>query len=270
MRLSIITATYNREKYLRRCIESVAQQPYADKEHVIVDGGSSDGTVEVLRDCAVRYPHIRWMSEPDRGISDALNKGLALMTGEVFNVIGDDDFFEPDVFGAVARAFDEHPEAGVIAGNCAVVRNDDTVAMVHRASFTSRRNLIAFWDHWERDVVLPAASTFVRRAVVDRVGGFDPVDRYAMDYHHWIRITEHFAVHTIDRTLATFRYGEGTVSHTQSRPQFDETLAISRRYWGSKGSRDYLEMFVSYQWFRLRRWLLRSRTIRRLRDRYRS
>jgi glycosyltransferase involved in cell wall biosynthesis len=270
LRFSIITATYNREKYLRRCIESVAQQPYADKEHVIVDGGSTDGTVDLLREYAARYPHLRWISEPDHGISDALNKGMALMTGAVFNVIGDDDFHEPDVFELVARTFHEHPEAGVIAGNCAVVRNDDSVAMVHRASFTSRRDLIAFWDHWERDVVLPAASTFVRRAVLDRVGGFDPADRYAMDYHHWIRITEHFSVHTIDRTLANFRYGEGTVSHTKAQPQFNETLAISRRYWGPPGSREYLEMFLSYQWFMLRRTLLRLRVVRRLRDRYRA
>jgi glycosyltransferase involved in cell wall biosynthesis len=259
-RISIITATYNRRDHIARCIESVAGQSYPDKEHIIVDGGSTDGTVDLLKEYASRYPHIRWISEPDNGISDAFNKGIAMMTGDAFGIIGDDDYYEPEFFDVVAAEFARHPESGVVSGNCAFIRNDGEIWMTQRASFSGRRDLIECWNHWGKGATLPAPSTFIRRQVVERVGGFDVADRYAMDYHHWIKITEHFPVHTIDRHLANFRFDQGSVSHTQMRRQWDETVAISRRYWGPAGSASYYGMLLSYSLFRLRTALRRIAT----------
>src|SRR5687767_3497055 len=91
-RISIITATLNRREFLPRCIEAVARQSYPNKEHVIVDGGSTDGTVEILESYAKKYSHIKWISEPDNGISSALNKGMGIATGQIIGVNGDDDF----------------------------------------------------------------------------------------------------------------------------------------------------------------------------------
>jgi glycosyltransferase involved in cell wall biosynthesis len=246
MKISIVTATFNRAEFIGRCIESIARQPYADKEHIIIDGGSTDGTVEVIREYAERYPHIRWKSEKDNGISDAFNKGLAMMTGDAVGIIGDDDYYEPDIFGAVAEAFQEHPGVGIVAGNCAQIRNDGSVWMVLRASFSSRRDLIQCWKHWGRATMLPAPSSFILRRAIDLAGGFDLADRYAMDYHHWIKITGKFDVHTIDRVLANFRCDEGTVSFSQHEKQWQETLAISKRYWGGMFDRVYYEMLFSY------------------------
>jgi glycosyltransferase involved in cell wall biosynthesis len=245
-RISIITATYNRRDLIGRCIESVAKQPYPDKEHIIVDGGSTDGTVEVIREYAARYPHIRWISEPDRGISDAFNKGLAMMQGDAVVIIGDDDFYEPDVFGRVVEEFRAYPEVGVVSGHLNMIRTDGSLADVAHAGFIDRKTLIKCWSHWCKDTLLPAPSTFIRREVIDTVGGFEVEDRYAMDYHHWIKITEKFDVRIIDQILANFRWDDGSTSFSNWPKQWAETLAVSKKHWGSKFSGDYYDILYSY------------------------
>jgi glycosyltransferase involved in cell wall biosynthesis len=246
VKISVITATLNRKELLARCIEGVARQTYPQKEHVIVDGGSADGTVEMLESLSARYPHLKWISEKDRGISDALNKGLALAAGDVIGVNGDDDCYQPGVFEMVAAEFERDPSVGVVAGSCDHVRNDGTIAFTSKAGFTNRHQLIEYWKHWGTSVFLPAPSTFFRKKAVDLVGGFEEADRYAMDYHHWIKITEHFKVTIIDRVLARFRYDEGTVTFSNSKAQMAETYAISRKYWGSKLSSKYYRLAFSY------------------------
>ena len=235
-----------------RCIEAVAEQSYSNKEHLIIDGGSTDGSVELLKSYAEKYPHLRWLSEKDNGISSALNKGLAMATGDIIGVNGDDDFYEPGTFEIVAAEFAQDPSLGVLSGNCDHIRNDGTVWLTSKAAFTNRRNLIEYWNHWARTSFLPAPSTFFRKQVVDVVGGFDEADRYAMDYHHWIKITEKFKVKTVDRVFAKFRYDEGTVSFSQNQDQAAEMYRISRRYWGSLASLSYYQLAFSY--FKHFRW----------------
>jgi glycosyltransferase involved in cell wall biosynthesis len=246
LKISIITATLNRKDFLPRCIEAVAQQSYPYKEHLIVDGGSTDGTVDLLRSYSQTYPHIRWISEEDNGISNAFNKGLSMVTGDVIGIIGDDDFHEPGAFETVIAEFERNPSIGVVSGNCDHIYNDGTLRFTVKAGFTSHQDLIEFWKNWGRTTYLPPQSTFFRKEVIDKVGGFDEADRYAMDYHHWIKITEHFEVKILDKVLAKFRWDEGTVSFMQVREQEAEACAISKRYWGSKTSRSYYRMAFSY------------------------
>jgi hypothetical protein len=115
-----------------------------------------------------------------------------------------------------------------------------------KAAFTKRSDLIEYWRNWGRTVFLPAPSTFFRKAVVDVVGGFDEADRYAMDYHHWIKITEKFDVGIVDKVLARFRCDEGSVSFSRIKEQRAECYSISKRYWGPKGSLSYYRMAFSY------------------------
>jgi glycosyltransferase involved in cell wall biosynthesis len=246
LKISTVTATLNRKDFLPRCIEGIAGQSYPDKEHVIVDGGSTDGTGDLLKSYAKKYPHIRWISEKDNGISSALNKGLAMATGDIIGVNGDDDYYVPGAFEIVAAAFEQNPRVGVVSGNCEHIRNDGTVAFTQKAGFTRRQDLIEYWRHWGTTVFLPAPSTFFRRKAVDLVGGFEEADRYAMDYHHWIKITEKFGVKTIDQVLARFRFDEGTVTFSKRKEQLAETHAISRKYWGSRADLSYYRMAWSY------------------------
>jgi glycosyltransferase involved in cell wall biosynthesis len=252
LKISVITATLNRKDFLPRCIAGVAGQSYPHKEHVIVDGGSTDGAVELLKSYAHKYPHIKWISEKDTGISNALNKGMAMATGDIIGVNGDDDFYEPGAFEIVAAEFERNPPIDMVSGNCDHIRNDGTLLFTMKAGFTNRRDLIEYWKHWGRSVFLPAPSTFFRKRALEAAGGFDEADHYAMDYHHWIKLTEKSGVKIVDRVLAKFRYDEGTVTFSQTGKQFAETYAISKKYWGSKASLSYYRMAFSY--FEFHRW----------------
>jgi glycosyltransferase involved in cell wall biosynthesis len=248
-RVSVVTATRNRRERLMQCVESVAAQDHADKEHVVVDGASTDGTARYLAEAARRHPHLRFLSEPDDGPAQAMNKGLALATGDAIGVLGDDDTYLPGSLALVARTFAAEPGLGLVSGNCDFVDNDGALRFTQKASFTTRRDLIQCWRSWGTRIFLPAAATFFSRPAFDAAGPFDATRRYAMDYDHWIRLTEHFPVRTLDRTLARFRYDEGSISHAPTRHQWEETLAISRRYWGRPWEAGYWAMQASCLWY---------------------
>ena len=257
VKLTVITATYNRADFLPRCIESVASQSYPYKEHVIIDGGSTDGTIPLLKSYGAKYPHLRWISEKDNGISSALNKGLAIAGGDAVGVIGDDDFYAPEVFGIIAQEFERDEDVAVVTGNCDFIGNDNLVSNTQKASYTSRADLIQCWRYWGRQVAIAAPSTFIRKRVIDEVGGFDEADRFAMDYHHWLKITEKFPkIRAVDTVFAKFRLDTGTVSFSSNSEQWEEMLRISKRHWGSRTSRSYYENLFSYikyyQWPRLK------------------
>jgi hypothetical protein len=164
---------------------------------------------------------------------------------------GDDDFYVPGAFEIVAAEFEQNPSVGVVSGNCDHIRNNGTLWLTLKAGFTNRRDLIEYWRHWGR-AFLPAPSTFFLKRVIEVVGGFDEANRYAMDYHHWIKITEKFGVKTIDKVLANFRYDEGTVSFSHSQEQLAEVYSISKRYWGSKATLAYYRLAISA--FEYHRW----------------
>jgi glycosyltransferase involved in cell wall biosynthesis len=247
LKLTVITATYNRASFLPRCIESVASQSYPHKEHLIIDGGSTDGTIPLLKAYAAKYPHIRWLSEKDNGISSALNKGLAIAGGDAIGVIGDDDFYAPEVFGIIAQEFERNEDVAVVTGDCDFIHNDDSVIKTQKASYTCRKDLIQGWLYWGKRIKIAAPSTFIRKRVIDEVGGFDEADLYAMDYHHWLKITKRFPnIRTVDRVFASFRLDQGTISFGSNNEQWQEMLTISKKHWGSKTNRLYYEMLFSY------------------------
>jgi glycosyltransferase involved in cell wall biosynthesis len=245
-RISVVTATLNRRDRLASCIASVAAQSYPAFEHVVVDGASTDGTPELLADLAGTHPHLRWISQPDTGISQALNRGLALANGDLVGVIGDDDRYLPDALECIAEAAVRHPAAGVISGSSELRDNAGRPKGVLQASYRGRRALIEWWRHWGRDVALPAPSTFIRADALAAAGDFEEHERFAMDYHHWLKLTERFDVVTIDRVLAVHRSDEGAASFSGRIEAMREMHEASRRYWGSRRTADYYRFRLSY------------------------
>src|SRR3984957_14153738 len=121
-RFSLVTPTYQQAATLRETIESVLRQDHRDLEYWVIDAGSRDGTVELLREYEAD-PRFHWVSEPDQGQSDAINKGLARCTGEIFNWINSDDYLEPGALSRVADAFAKNPRADIISGATAEFRD---------------------------------------------------------------------------------------------------------------------------------------------------
>ncbi|HMB76061.1 MAG TPA: glycosyltransferase family 2 protein [Kiloniellaceae bacterium] len=119
LRFSIVTPSFNRADMLARALESVGRQKGVNLEHIVVDGGSDDGTLALLAD----YPHLRVVSEPDEGIYDAMNKGIAMADGDIVTLLNSDDWFEPGSLAAVAAAFAAAPEAQIVSGKARFLRD---------------------------------------------------------------------------------------------------------------------------------------------------
>jgi len=179
-RISIVTPSYNQAKYLPETIESILRQDYPNLEYIIVDGGSTDGSVDVIR----RYErHLAWwVSEKDSGQSEAINKGFARSTGELFNWINSDDVLFPGALHRIARAYRRHPEAAVIIGGHA--RADERRGVFIASTAPSRRAIIP------RGWVMPIGqqSAFVASAVFARVGGVREDLHCIMDTELYYRI----------------------------------------------------------------------------------
>ncbi len=180
--ISIITPCFNAEKFIREGIESVlAQNTPGGFEHVIVDGGSTDGTLAVLKE----YPHLRVVSEPDHGMYDAINKGLRMIRGEIIGLLNADDVYAPNSFGAALDAFSQDPAADVVDGGFMVFEDREGKRCFIRTSPS-----IAPEEFWYRIVIGSTApnSWFFRRKIFERVGEFDSQYRYAADREFIMRL----------------------------------------------------------------------------------
>jgi glycosyltransferase involved in cell wall biosynthesis len=172
--ISIITPSLNRAGFIVEAIESVLSQDYPAIEHIIVDGGSTDGTLDILK----RYPHLRVISEPDQGLYDAINKGIRLARGEIIGLLNTDDCYAPNVFSPLAACFLENPDTLCVCGAASYFMDQDQrQETILRLPPITARNLP------ERLTTgIPAInSCLFRKSVFDRIGYFDLAYRLAAD-----------------------------------------------------------------------------------------
>nr|WP_122120203.1 glycosyltransferase family 2 protein [Alistipes megaguti] len=215
MKISIITATYNSGQTLTDTLESVLRQSYTDIDYVIVDGGSKDNTLDIIRRYEPRFEgRMRWISEPDKGIYDAMNKGIRMATGDVVGLLNSDDFYTSnDVLEHVARALSD-PNVDAIYGDIHYVNDDD---LTHCVRYYSSR---VFSRGLMRLGFMPAHPSFYcRRAIYERYGTFDISLRIAADFENLLRLIFVNRIRTkyIPVDFVTMRTGgassSGMVSH---------------------------------------------------------
>lgn len=181
--VSIITPSFNHAAYIRQTIESVLSQDYPCIEHIVVDGGSTDGTAEILREYGDRYPdRFRWVSEPDRGQSHAFNKGLAMARGEFIGWQNSDDYYYPNVFAEPIRYLIDHPDVAAVFSERHMFdeATNTTIKQFSGAPFSYFQLL--------EDDYLPNQAAFWRRDVLMALGGLSEDLHYAMDYDLWLRL----------------------------------------------------------------------------------
>ena len=206
--LSIITPVYNGEKFISGCIESVAAQNCAGIEHVIVDGGSTDGTVLILVEKAKAYPHIRWISERDRGQSDALNKGLGMARAEYIGILNVDDFYEPGALSSVAKIIKTLTGPRFIVGACNVLTTDDKLLDVNRPSVLKFENFMVDYEAWP--FPYNPSAYFYPKAVHDAVGPYNVEEHFSMDFEFILAVVQAIEPLYIDAVLGNFRFIPGT------------------------------------------------------------
>jgi glycosyltransferase involved in cell wall biosynthesis len=247
--VSIITPVYNASKYIHPCIESVLSQNYDNIEHVFTDGGSSDGTVEVLAAYHRHFPHrVRYVSERDRGPGDGWNKGLKIAKGAIFGCLGADDLYESNAIQTVVDFFNKNPEASFVHGHCDYVNEKGELVRRHHAETFQVRKFVNTAKH----VATPAA--FYRREVMEAIGwldsgggGFDA--SRADDFDVMIRIVSKFQVHCIDQVLAKLMLRSESFFSPNDLDNlskvYRQTYSISRRYGGGLTSPLALRYYLS-------------------------
>lgn len=228
MKFSIITITYNSEKYLREAIQSVLSQVYPDLEYIIVDGGSTDGTLDIVREYAAVDSRIRWVSGPDRGIADAMNKGVALATGDVIVHLHSDDYYpHPEVIAVAEAGFVRRPDSMWLTGGAYLVdASGNMLQEIHVRNYSYLKLV--------RSNCIIHPATFIRRSAFNLVGGFDISLKYAMDYDLWLRLGKLEDPLAVDRPMACFRVHQGGLSSSESKKAFVEELAIRKNYFAGR------------------------------------
>ncbi len=246
--VSIITPVFNGIKYLEICIQSVLNQSYPRIEHILVDGGSSDGTLEMLTSYQTKYPErIRFISEPDRSAGEAWNKGLKMARGEIFGWLGADDTCELDAVMTVVEFFRATPGACFVFGGCNYINEQGKVIGKAIARDFNLREAI------NDACYIPCPSAFYRREVVEKVGYLDTRET-GVELDYWIRVGKLFPIHRIDTVLSNFRWHSGglTGSKRAARLYAREGFVVSRRHGGGflslRAMRYYIYQARVFDW----------------------
>lgn len=227
MKISVITVAYNAAATIADTCNSVAAQTGADIEHIVIDGASTDDTAVVVAANA-RPGHV-FVSEPDSGLYDAMNKGAALATGDLIGFLNADDFFcRTDAAALIARAAAAHPDAAAVSGAVAIVRADDPAKLTRAYPSAPFAPWMLRFAHMP-----PHPGFYVRRDACDQVGAFDPAIRIGADFDWMVRF---FAIQAltaapIRETLVTLRDGGLSNSGFSSRREINaQALASLKRH----------------------------------------
>ncbi len=210
--VTIITPSFNQARFLEATIQSVLSQDYPRIEYMIVDGGSNDGSVDVIKKYESRLTW--WVSEKDRGQTDAINKGFAQAKGEILAWINSDDTYEPGAVSAAVKYLQDHPEVGMVYGDCNFINESGRVIGKFGSAQTNYRLLRQGYAH------IPQQTMFLRADLWKQVGPLDPSFYFAMDYDLWTRIAARTEIKYVPQTWANFRL------HTSGK-----TIAADDRCW---------------------------------------
>jgi glycosyltransferase involved in cell wall biosynthesis len=215
MKISIITTSYNSAATLRDTMDSVLRQGYTDYEYIVVDGASKDGTVEIIREYEPRFEgRMRWVSEPDGGIYDAMNKGVAMATGDVVGLLNSDDFYATDdILSVIAEEFSRSDALDAIFGDVHYVDENDITKVVRYYSsqqFARERMLAGY---------IPAHPSFyVRRECYEKYGAFDTSYRVAADFENLLRLIyiNKISIRYVPKDFVAMRMGGASSSGLSS------------------------------------------------------
>jgi glycosyltransferase involved in cell wall biosynthesis len=225
-KISLVMPSYNQAQFLEETIRSVLDQNYPNLEYIVIDGGSNDGSVEILQRYADQFTY--WVSEPDQGQTDALNKGFSKATGDLFCWLCSDDLLEPRALHEVAEFFEQHPTARVVYGDTIWV-NANNVPIRYRKELAFNRFIFLYEHNF-----IPQPSTFWRRDLHRQVGSLDPQFNASMDADLWLRFAEVTELHHARKTWSRMRLHPEQKTQRLLAARRVEAKCLRQRYLGEE------------------------------------
>ena len=221
-RITIVTPSMNQAKFLEETIRSVLLQGYPDLEYMVIDGGSTDGSIEIIR------PYEKWLtywtSEPDKGQADAVNKGWRRATGDILAYINSDDTYCPDALRLVAQAFASDPQLGLVYGRCYVIDEQGAVLRERRVRDATLAEVL----RWSPSI--PQPTMFAQRTAVETVGLLRTDLQYTMDYELSLRIGLKYRMQFLPHFLANMRDHPAAKTALDPLRHIDEGIAVAEGF----------------------------------------
>lgn len=212
MKVSVVTPSFNQAAFLDRTLNSVLKQEGVDLEYIVMDGGSTDGSVAIIERYASQLDY--WASEPDRGQSDAINRGFRRCTGDIVTWLNSDDVLLPGAVQSVVEAFKSNPTAEAVYGNFIYIDGDDHVLRKRKVFRRFRYETLLFHDY------LGQPAVFYRREVLDKIGLLDESLKYAMDWDFFLRMKRSCEMRHINRFLAGYRLHEAAKTSQEGNEEY--------------------------------------------------
>ena len=232
--VSIVTPSFNQGRFLKRTIDSVLTQDYQNVEYIVIDGGSTDESLDILNSYGDQF---FWMSESDKGQTDAINKGMLQANGDILAYLNSDDVLMPGAITRIVNYFDQHPECGMVYGNADYIDADDHFIGTYKTADYSFERLM-------QDCMVCQPASFWRKSVAEIVGPFDEKLNFVMDYEYWIRIAKSGAgINFIKEKIACSRLYPETKTMSARAKIYKEIFEISRKYTGRINVSFYLGLW---------------------------
>jgi glycosyltransferase involved in cell wall biosynthesis len=195
--VSIVTPSYNQALYLEQTIQSVLGQDYPRVEYIVIDGGSTDESVDVIKKHANRLAY--WVSEKDRGQAEAINKGFGRANGEILGWLNSDDYYLPGTISAVVKCFESNPDAVMVYGDMLAVDANGRTINVLKYKQLSLEDLLCFQ-------IIGQPSVFFRRAAFEKAGMLETAFHFMLDHHLWIRLAQQGRILYVPQVWSAARY----------------------------------------------------------------
>ena len=198
--ISVITPVYNGKQYIESCLINVIEQECTDMEHIIIDGGSTDGTVEIIKTYAERHAHIRWISEKDGGQSDAMNKGIRMAQGKILGFLNVDDYYELGAIKEAIHIIKYLPEPTLLVGNCNVWGDHGKFLYTNKPAYLELTQLLTADESRFPFPVNPSAY-FYHKSLHNIIGMYYTTEHYALDLDFILRAAMHLKPIYVDNCL---------------------------------------------------------------------
>ncbi|MFO8053167.1 MAG: glycosyltransferase family 2 protein [Candidatus Omnitrophota bacterium] len=246
-RITIITPVFNGEKYMKKCIENVVEQNCAGIEHIIVDGGSNDKTLNIVQGLSEKYSHIKWISEKGINQSTAMNKGVLMAKAEIISFLNVDDFYEKGTLRFVVDIFKELPSLSFLVGNCNVWDEKGCLKIINKPSKMKLEELLMSIK--VNPFPVNPSAYFYHKELHNRVGFYDVSEHYSMDLDFILRVVQKANIKYIDKKLGNFVLHENTKTYKdlEKGKSFIRQQKIMKKYRKNLNAFKHLVLIIKYE-----------------------